>query len=87
MAKLVANGGAPHAIAEAKGLFQKSDEREILKIVEQVIAENEKVVADYKAGNAKSIQFLIGQGMKLSGGAANPTVLAKLFTAQILDQK
>ncbi len=80
---LATDGGSPRAIAEAKGLFQKSDEGEILKIVEQVIAENETVVADYKAGNEKSLQFLVGQGMKLSKGSANPGVLLKMLKEKL----
>ena len=32
----------------------------------QVIGENEKVVGDYKGGKAASLNFLIGQVMRLS---------------------
>ncbi len=73
------NGGTAQSIAEKKNLIQKSDEGEIKKIVEQVIAENQEQVAQYKAGEEKLLQYFIGQGMKLSKGSANPGVLAKLF--------
>ena len=53
------------------------------ELVEKIIAENPKVVGEYKAGKAASLQFLIGQGMKLSKGAANPQVLAKLFAEKL----
>lgn len=83
LAALTTEGGAPRAIAESRGLFQKSDEGELLKIVEQVITENAQQFADLKAGNDKVLQFLVGQGMKLSKGSANPGVLAELFKKQI----
>lgn len=75
------NGGS--LIDIAKKYLQKSDEGELSKIVEQVIAENEQQFADLKAGNDKVLQFLVGQGMKLSKGSANPGVLADLFKKQV----
>lgn len=83
LAALTTEGGAPRVIAESRGLFQKSDEGELLKIVEQVITENASQFADLKAGNEKVLQFLVGQGMKLSKGSANPGVLAELFKKQV----
>jgi len=55
----------------------------LAKIIEQVIAENPKQVAEYKAGNDKVLQYLVGQGMKLSGGAANPGLLAELLKKRL----
>jgi len=76
---LTEQGGAPRQIAEEKGLFQKSDEGELKQVVEKIIAENDAVVAEYKAGKEASLQFLIGQGMRATKGSANPGVLKKLF--------
>jgi len=76
---LFEEGGDVAEIAEKKGLLQKSDEGELKQIAEGIILENEKVVADYKGGNEKSIQFLVGQGMKGTQGSANPEVLKKIF--------
>lgn len=73
------SGGDPEVIARENNLIQKHDEGELIKIVEQVIKDNEKVVADYKAGKQASLQYLVGQGMKASKGNANPTVLSKLL--------
>ncbi|OJI09270.1 glutaminyl-tRNA synthase (glutamine-hydrolyzing) subunit B [bacterium CG10_49_38] len=79
LAVMLNEGGKPKIIAEAKGLYQVHDESAIGAIVDQVIAENQNVFAEYRAGKEKSLQFLIGQAMKASRGAANPTLLAKLF--------
>jgi len=76
-------GGAPMKIAEEKGLLQKSDEGELIAIVKKIIAENEKVAAEYKAGKETLIMFFVGQGMKASNGSANPQVLKKLFETEL----
>jgi len=71
--------GDPEKIAEEKGFLQKSDTGELEEIVQKIISDNPQVVADFKNGKEKSLQFLIGQGMRETGGAANPQILEKLF--------
>ena len=61
----------------------KDIEKELQKIIEQVIAENERVVADYCAGKGAALQFLIGQGMKATKGSANPEILKKLLAEKM----
>lgn len=82
LAVMLTAGGAPRDIAQAKNLFQSSDTEALGKIIEQVIADNATVFADFKAGNDKVLQFLVGQGMKASGGSANPQLLADLFKSR-----
>lgn len=81
---LVEKGGDSREVAEREGLFQKSDAGELKTIAEKIISENEKVVAEYKAGKTASLQFLVGQGMKASKGSANPEMLKKVFTELLL---
>lgn len=71
-------GGAPQHIADTRGLIQKSDEGELKKIMADIISQNAKVVADYRAGKAAALQSLIGQGMKATKGGANPEILKKI---------
>jgi len=56
---------------DAKKHSQISDDKSIKKFVEQVIKENGKAVSDYKAGKKESLNFLIGQVMKLSNKRAD----------------
>jgi aspartyl-tRNA(Asn)/glutamyl-tRNA(Gln) amidotransferase subunit B len=79
LALLYKEGGEPKAVAEKAGLIQKSDAGALKKIAEEVIAANEKVVQEYKAGKEASLMFLVGQGMKASKGSANPGMLTALF--------
>jgi len=75
--------GDPEQIAKDKGLLQEHDEGELAKIVDQVIAENPNVVADFKSGKQASLQYLVGQGMRLSKGSANPTLLSKILVDKL----
>ncbi len=76
---LASEGGDPEKIANEKGLIQNSDPEAMKKIAEQVIADNPKSVEEYKSGKENAIKFLMGQGMKLSKGSANPAVLEKII--------
>ena len=77
--------GAPKAIVEKEGLAQTSDTGEIEKFIADVLAANEKAVADYKSGKTNILGFLTGQVMKASRGKANPALVQELL-AQRLSQ-
>lgn len=83
LARLLFKDDNPRVIAEENNLLQKSDEGDMARIVDQVITANPTAFAELKSGKDKSIQFLIGQGMKLSGGSANPGVLARLIKERL----
>jgi aspartyl-tRNA(Asn)/glutamyl-tRNA(Gln) amidotransferase subunit B len=74
---------SPKSLAEKHGLLQKSDAGDIQPIIDKVVADNAKVVAEYKAGKAASLQFLIGQAMKAAKGAANPGVIKELLVKKL----
>jgi aspartyl-tRNA(Asn)/glutamyl-tRNA(Gln) amidotransferase subunit B len=68
--------GAPVAsIVEARGLHQISDAGALGAAVEKVLADNPKAVADYRAGQAAAIGFLVGQVMKATRGQANAAMV------------
>ena len=70
----------PETIVKEKGLVQISDAGEIVKVCQEVIAENSKIVADYKSGKKSAIGALIGAVMKKSKGKANPQMVNKTLT-------
>lgn len=83
LTELLANGGDPEKIAEAKNLLQVSDEGAIAEIVAKVIADNPKAAEDVKNGEMKAIGFLTGQVMKQSQGKANPALAQQLIKKQL----
>lgn len=70
-------------VAKQHNMIQESDEGAIIKVVDQVIAENAKAAEDVKNGEMKAIGFLVGQVMKLSQGRANPKMAQDLLRKQL----
>ncbi|MFA4953266.1 MAG: Asp-tRNA(Asn)/Glu-tRNA(Gln) amidotransferase subunit GatB [Candidatus Pacearchaeota archaeon] len=68
----------------AKQHSQISDKTEIEKLAKKVIKENSKAVQDYKAGKKESLNFLVGQVMKLSNKRADYKT-AKEILENLLD--
>ena len=81
-AEMFATGKSAAVIVQEKGVEQMSDTGELETLCEQAIAANPKPAADFRAGNAASLNFLKGQVMKLSKGKANPEL-----AGQILERK
>ncbi len=77
------SGGKPQAIAKEKGLLQVSDPEALKAAVHEVLAANPEAVEGYKAGKEALLQFLVGQSMKATKGAGNPSVLKDLILAEI----
>lgn len=76
-------GVDPRVIVERRGLAQVSDSSAIDTLAEQVIAENQKSVEDFKTGKKAALQHMVGQIMKLSRGKANPQMAAKTLERKI----
>jgi len=81
--QLFASEVSPNEIATKQGLLQVSDSASLQPVIDQIIADNTEVVEQYRAGKEASIQFLVGQGMKATKGAANPALLKEMFAASI----
>ena len=74
-AEMFASGKSVAQVIEEKGFVQVSDESEIGRIIDEVIASNDRQVAAYRGGNEKLLGFFVGQVMKASGGKANPKIV------------
>ncbi len=68
---------------KTKGLGQISDAGAIEKIVDQVLAANERQVADYRAGKEKAFNSLVGQVMKATHGKANPAQVNEILRRKL----
>ncbi len=81
--RMLEEGGAPRALAEANGLLQVSDTGALLEAVKAVLAANATAAAEYKAGKEASLQYLVGQSMKATKGAGNPSVIRDLLLEEL----
>lgn len=68
-------------------MLQVSNEDEIIKMVEDVLEQNQKMVEDYKNADEgrkpRVLKGLMGQVMKLSKGKANPELVNKILIEKL----
>ncbi|HEY4523290.1 MAG TPA: Asp-tRNA(Asn)/Glu-tRNA(Gln) amidotransferase subunit GatB [Candidatus Paceibacterota bacterium] len=76
-------GGDPEEIIKIKNWKQISDEKELKKIVLEIIAENPEPVADFKKGKENALQFLIGKAMTRLSGRGNPKIISDIFREKL----
>ncbi|MBM3128014.1 MAG: Asp-tRNA(Asn)/Glu-tRNA(Gln) amidotransferase subunit GatB [Chloroflexi bacterium] len=81
------SGQDARAIIAAKGLAQISDRGALQAIVEKVLAENPKPVAEYLGGKETIARFLVGQVMKATKGQANPGMVNELVAEALSKMK
>ena len=73
------NEKSPKEIGEELGLIGIVEEDAVVKAAKQAIDENPKAVNDYKEGQKNSINFLVGQVMRLTKGKADPGETVKIL--------
>lgn len=73
----------PDAIIDAQGLKQVTDSGAIEQIIDQVIANNQKQLAEYRSGKQQVFGFFVGQVMKASQGKANPDQVNKILQEKL----
>ena len=80
---MIETGKDAKVIIKENNLAQISDGASLNTIMEEVIAENPKSVADYKSGKLNALMFLVGQLMRKSKGKANPKVAQEILRERL----
>ncbi|MFC2013205.1 Asp-tRNA(Asn)/Glu-tRNA(Gln) amidotransferase subunit GatB [Chloroflexota bacterium] len=70
-------------IIKQRGLGQISDTGQIETEVTAAIENNPQAAADYKAGKAPALKFLVGQVMRVTKGRANPELVSELLKKKL----
>jgi aspartyl-tRNA(Asn)/glutamyl-tRNA(Gln) amidotransferase subunit B len=73
----------PQTIIEEKGLKQQSDPKQLEKLIDKVINDNQDKVKEYKSGKEKLFGFFVGQTMKVSDGKANPQLVNEILKKKL----
>jgi aspartyl-tRNA(Asn)/glutamyl-tRNA(Gln) amidotransferase subunit B len=81
--KMFSSGDAPEAILEREGLEQISDEGELAKIIDDVIAASPKQVEQYRSGKMAVAGFFVGQVMKATRGQADPAAVNRMLKERL----
>ena len=73
------SGETADEVIERKGLKPDFDDDQVKTWCQEAIDENPRPVEDFKSGNDKALNALLGQVMKKSRGKANPPLVNKLL--------
>ncbi len=84
--EMSSTGGQAADIIAQRGLSQISDAGAIEREVVAVISSNPQAVADYKAGKAPALTFLVGQVMRATRGRANPKLVSELLRKKLEEE-
>jgi aspartyl-tRNA(Asn)/glutamyl-tRNA(Gln) amidotransferase subunit B len=71
------------AIVERRGLRQISDTGAIERLVDDAIAANPAIVAEFRSGKERAFNSLVGQVMKASKGKANPAQVSAILKRKL----
>jgi aspartyl-tRNA(Asn)/glutamyl-tRNA(Gln) amidotransferase subunit B len=77
-------GKSPQVIVKEKNLVQITGEKEIGKIVEEVLKENPGAIEEYRKGKEKALSHLVGQIMRKTQGKANPQMVNRILKEKLL---
>ena len=78
-----ADNGDVDAYIKEHGLAQVSDAGLVAAVVEQVLANNQKSMEDFKSGKEKAFGFLVGQVMRQLKGQAAPAVVNQVLREKL----
>jgi len=81
-AQMFASGDAPDAIIAAQGLTQVSDESEIAKVVDALLAEEAEKWAQVQ-DKPRMLGWFVGQVMARMAGKANPQAVQRLLRSRL----
>jgi len=84
LVRMMTEKKTPRELAEAHGLIQESDESALTELAKQIITAHPDIVAQFKSGKESVFQRLVGEGIKASGGRANPLLFAQILRTQLL---
>jgi aspartyl-tRNA(Asn)/glutamyl-tRNA(Gln) amidotransferase subunit B len=76
-------GESADAVIEAQGLKQITDSGAIEKMIDEVLAANQKSVEEFRSGKEKAFNALVGQCMKATKGKANPQQVNDLLRKKL----
>jgi aspartyl-tRNA(Asn)/glutamyl-tRNA(Gln) amidotransferase subunit B len=76
-------GNSADEIIDQQGLKQITDTGAIEALIDEVLAANAAMVAEFRAGKEKAFNALVGQAMKATKGKANPQQVNELLKKKL----
>lgn len=83
LAKMIIVNNDPEYLADKMGLKQDNNPEAMKAVVEKIIADNPKQVAEFIDGKETLMKFFVGMAMKETKGSGNPKILGDIFTEML----
>ena len=80
---VVLGDASPEVLAAERGLLGDGATEGLAAAVDAVLAEHAAVAEEYRAGKEAALQFLIGQCMRATRGAADPAAISTLLKERL----
>ncbi|MBI2884667.1 MAG: Asp-tRNA(Asn)/Glu-tRNA(Gln) amidotransferase subunit GatB [Candidatus Omnitrophica bacterium] len=77
----------PQELMQGRDVRQIVDAGELERLVDVVVSEHQKSVADYQKGKANALMFLVGKCMERSQGKANPQQLKSILQRKLAEPR
>jgi aspartyl-tRNA(Asn)/glutamyl-tRNA(Gln) amidotransferase subunit B len=74
--------GRPSQIVASKGLLKAGGDA-VSAAVREAVSESEAAVLDYRKGNKRALNFIVGMVMKKTRGTADPTLVHRLVADEV----
>jgi len=72
-----------HDVISSQGLALINDEKELIELIQTVMAQSPQQLEQYRNGKDKLFGYFVGQVMKISEGKANPEKVNELLKQQL----
>lgn len=82
-AEAARSGVCPRQIVTDHGWLQVSDPKELVPLIERALAESPEQAARLGAGERRLLDYFVGQVMRVSGGRADPQLVAELLRSRL----
>lgn len=83
--KMLTTSKSVNELISELGLVMVSDLSAIEKLADEVLAENQQSILDYKAGKDNALKYLMGQLMKKSKGTAKPDIASDILKKKLAE--
>lgn len=83
LSTMYASGEEAATIVEREGLVQITDTGALETIIDELIANNDKQVQQFRGGNQKILGFFVGKVMKATQGQANPKMVNQILRKRL----
>lgn len=81
--RVIDSGEKPSEVVEAEGLSMVSSEDRLSSVVDEVLAENRQAAEDYRGGESKAMNYLMGKVMAKMRGRADSAAVSRILRERL----